>query len=141
MTLTSIILILKRPQNDLDLNHINTLKQNNLGSNSQNGQFYKSDLDLMTLVLTLDLDMIKMYHHTKNEVSVMAFKSYSLYRHTDRQTHRQYENITFPHTRAVIKQNNYKPVVIFLVSSDVKLTTGPLSLAQKLYCCHWDRLW
>ena len=44
----------------------------NLVSNSQNSQFYKSDLDLepMTLVLKLDLDMVKIYHHTKNEVSV-----------------------------------------------------------------------
>ena len=34
--------------------------------------FTKSDLDLdpMTLVLKLDLDMVKMYDHTKNEVSM-----------------------------------------------------------------------
>ena len=44
----------------------------NLGPNSQNDQFYKSDLDLdpMALVLKLDLDMVKMYHHTKTEVSM-----------------------------------------------------------------------
>ena len=28
------------------------------------------DLDLMTLVLKFDLDMFKMSHHTKNEVSM-----------------------------------------------------------------------
>ena len=32
----------------------------------------------MTLILKLDLDMIKMYLHTKNEVSVKWFISYSL---------------------------------------------------------------
>ena len=41
--------------------------------NGQNNQFYKSDLDLdpMTLVLKLDLDMVKMYHHNKSEVSML----------------------------------------------------------------------
>ena len=36
----------------------------------ENMMFYSFDLDLkpMTLVLTLDLDMVKMYLHTKNEV-------------------------------------------------------------------------
>ena len=69
-------LILKRPQNDLDLEvHINILswlQQKNLGSNSQNDQFNKNDLDLgsMALVLKLDLDMVKMSHHTKDEVSM-----------------------------------------------------------------------
>ena len=39
------------------------------------------DLDIDPMILTLDLDMVKMYHHTKNEV-------YSLNRwvHTERQT-------------------------------------------------------
>ena len=66
-------LILKRCQNDLDLemtltfDHIKTMQQKNLGFNSQNDQFY---LDPVTLVLKLELDMVKMYHHTKNEVSM-----------------------------------------------------------------------
>ena len=30
--------------------------------------FYSFDLDPMTLVLKLDLDIVKMYLHTKNEV-------------------------------------------------------------------------
>ena len=31
---------------------------------------YDLDLDPMTLTLKLDLDVVKMYHHTKNEISV-----------------------------------------------------------------------
>ena len=34
----------------------------------ENMMFYSFDLDPMTLVLKLDLDMVKMYLHTKNEV-------------------------------------------------------------------------
>ena len=58
-------------------------------SNSQNSQFYKSDLDLepMTLVLKLDLDMVKIYHHTKNEVSVSRHTK--VIACTDRQTDRK----------------------------------------------------
>ena len=65
----------------------------------------------MTLVLKHDLDMVKMHYHTKNEVfmsrhsKVIAqthtYTHTHTHRWTDRHTHRQYENITFPHTRAV----------------------------------------
>ena len=50
---------------DLDHDdHINTMT---LVSNSQNNQFYKNDLDPMTLVLKkLHLDMVKMNQLTKN---------------------------------------------------------------------------
>ena len=47
-----------------------------LVSNRLNNQFYKSDLDCdldfdpMTLVLKPALDVAKMYHHTKYEVSM-----------------------------------------------------------------------
>ena len=62
----------------------------------------------MILVLKLDLDMVKMYHYTKNEVS-MLLHSKVIVRHrhiyTDGQTDRQYENINFPHTRAVKKES------------------------------------
>ena len=56
----------------------------------------------MTLILKLDLDGVKMYHHTKNEVSMS--RHLEVNRHIDRHTHthRKYENITFPHTRAVM---------------------------------------
>ena len=52
----------------------------------------------MTLILKLDLDMVKMYHHTKDEV-YMSTHSKDVAR-TDRQTdmdthtHRHDENIT-----------------------------------------------
>ena len=58
----------------------------------------------MTLIHKLDLDMVEMYLHAKNEFSVKGFKSYSLNRQTDRQTNRQTdmtENITYPHTQVV----------------------------------------
>ena len=72
--------------------------------------FYSFDLDLdpMTLILKIDLDMVKMYLHTKNEVpsysgsKVIAWTD----RQTDGQTHRQTDSseiITYPHTRMVIK--------------------------------------
>ena len=37
----------------------------------------------LTLVFKLDLDMVKMYHHTKNEVYMLR---HSKVRHTDRHT-------------------------------------------------------
>ena len=52
----------------------------------------------MTSILKLDLDMVKMYHHTKNEVSmstgskVIAQTDTQTDIQTDRQTHN--ENIT-----------------------------------------------
>ena len=57
-------------------------------SDSQNNQFDKSDLDLdpMTLVLKLALDMIKMYHHTTNKVYMSGHSK--VVAQTDRQTHR-----------------------------------------------------
>ena len=68
----------------------------------------------MTWILKPDLDMVKMYHHTKNEVSMLRYSKViaqtdthtdtQMDRQTDRHTHThtQYENITFPHTWAVI---------------------------------------
>ena len=56
----------------------------------------------MTLILRPDLDMVKMYLHTKNEVSmskgpeVIAWTDRNTDRHTD-----MTENITYPHTRLV----------------------------------------
>ena len=41
----------------------------------------------MTLVLKFDLDMVKMYYHTKNEVSLSRHSK--VIAHTDRQTDRQ----------------------------------------------------
>ena len=56
----------------------------------------------MTLILKLDLDMVKMYHHTKNEVSVSTGSK--VIAQTDRQTHiqththRQTDTHTHTHT-------------------------------------------
>ena len=58
----------------------------------------------MTLILIFDLDMVNMYHHTKNEVSmstgskVVARIDRQIHTHkqidTHTETHRQDENIT-----------------------------------------------
>ena len=68
----------------------------------------------MTLILNLDLDMVKMYLYTKNEVSMWRGSKVIAWTDihteswtegwTDRQTNGQTdmtENITYPHTRVV----------------------------------------
>ena len=50
----------------------------------------------MTLILNLDLDIVKMYHHTKNEVS-MSTTSKVIAR-TDRQTDTDTHTLTHTHT-------------------------------------------
>ena len=52
-----------RPWNDLDLDDHITGKD--WASNKQNSSFYHSDLELdpLTLVLNLNLNIVKMYHH------------------------------------------------------------------------------
>ena len=62
----------------------------------------------MTLILKLDLDMVKIDLHMKNEVPSPMIQSYSLSRQTQRDTptDRQTdltEIIIYPHTRIVIK--------------------------------------
>ena len=65
--------------------------------------FYSFNLDPMTLVLKRDLDLVKMYLHTKNEVpsysgsKVMAWTDKHTDRKTDRQTH------THIHTQTQVK--------------------------------------
>ena len=65
----------------------------NLASNSQNNQLFKSDLDLhpMTLVLELDLDIVKMFHQTKNGVSMSRHSK--VVACTDRQTDSHLDHI------------------------------------------------
>ena len=53
----------------------------------------------MTLILKLDLDMVKTYLHTKNEVPM--WRGSKVIAWTDRQTD-MIENSTYPHTRVVI---------------------------------------
>ena len=64
-----------------------------------NKPIYQSDLDLgpRTLILKLDLDMVKMFHHTKNEVSR------SRHSKVDTLTDKQSENIVLPHTQPVTR--------------------------------------
>ena len=50
----------------------------------------------MTLVLKFDQDIVKMYNHTKNQVSMSRHSK--VIAQIDRHTDRQYENITFLHT-------------------------------------------
>ena len=52
----------------------------------------------MTLILKLDLDMIKMYSHTKNEVS-MSRGSIVIAEQTETQTDRQTDRHTHTHTQ------------------------------------------
>ena len=69
----------------------------------------------MTLILKLDLDMVKMYLHTKNEVSMSRVQK-SWLEQTETQTDRHTDmtkNITYPHTRVVISSSLYR----FYVSS------------------------
>ena len=60
------------------------------------------DFDPMTLILKLDLDMVKMYLYTEDEVpsysssKVIAWTDTQTHRHTDRQTDLS-EIITYPH--------------------------------------------
>ena len=52
-------------------------------------EFYPFDLylDPVNLVLKIDLDIVKMYVYTENDVCrLQEFKSYILNRQTDRQT-------------------------------------------------------
>ena len=56
----------------------------------------------MNLMLKLDLDMFKMYHHTKHEISMSTYSKVTAqtdthrdrHTHIDRQTHRHDKNIT-----------------------------------------------
>ena len=50
----------------------------------------------MTLILKPDLDIVKMYHHTKNKVSISTGSKVIAQTdtHTHRHTHRHDENIT-----------------------------------------------
>ena len=50
----------------------------------------------LTLILKLYLDVVKMHHHTKNEVSMPTHSK--VIARTDRQTHRQTHTHTHTHT-------------------------------------------
>ena len=65
----------------------------------------------MTLVLKLDLDIVKMYHHTKNEVSMSTpskvIAQTDTQTDTDTHTHRHDENITSTAYAGGNKPNGY----------------------------------
>ena len=77
----------------------------------------------MTLILKLDLDMVKMYHHTKNEVSMSTGSKVIPRTHTHTDTHTQThthnthththththttKTLPLPHTREVKMSNNH----------------------------------
>ena len=75
----------------------------------------------MTLILQLDLDMVKMYLHTKNEVSMSSSSKVIAWtdRNTDRQTHRQ------THRQTDMTENiTYTRVVKSLVTMNTCLTVS-----------------
>ena len=80
----------------------------------------------MTLILKFDLDMVKMYLHVKNEVSmlrgskVIAWTDRNTDRQTDTQTHRHTDmtkNITYPCMQVVI--------IIFIMNERNPWATSP----------------
>ena len=52
---------------------LTNFRKKEFGVQQSKKPFYQSDLDLkpMTLILKLDLDMVKMSHHIKNEFSIL----------------------------------------------------------------------
>ena len=72
----------------------------------------------MTLILKLDLDIVKMYHHTKNEVSMSTASKViaqtdthtQIDTQTDRHTHTHTDTmktLPLPHTREVNMMNTF----------------------------------
>ena len=57
---------------------------------------------------------------------------------TDRQTHRQYENITFPHTRAVniihhfISVTLIKAMILYLYNTFQQFITGKIDISNNI---------
>ena len=73
----------------------------------------------MTLILKLDLDIVKIYHHTKNEVSMSTGSKViaqtdthtDTHTHTDMHTHTHYENIT---STAYAGGNKYQMISLII---------------------------
>ena len=66
-------------------------------------------------MLKLNLDVVKMCHHTKMQFLCQGIQKTDTQtnRHTDKQTHRQNENITFQHTWAVKMKFLYEGIQKF----------------------------
>ena len=92
----------------------------------------------MTLILKLYLDMVKMYLHTKNEVSMSRSSKVIVWtdRNTDTQTDTQTdmtENITYPHTRVVIKMDESEGCLLRLIDSELSRPQFHLPLLMPLF--------
>ena len=67
----------------------------------------------MTLALELDLDIVKMYVCTKNEIPIFSLNRYRYRIDIDRRTDST-EYITYRHTRMVIKMVHLPEIHIFV---------------------------
>ena len=96
----------------------------------------------MTLVLRFDLDMVKMYHNNKNEVSMSMYSK--VIARTERETRRQYEKILPSRTRdpespilhsIVIKYNSHNFLAKYRLKFGVLMFLAQLSQRQR---CLYD---
>ena len=85
---------------DHDLRHVNQVKLMYM-QQKWNFLWDDHDLDPMTLILKPDLDIVKMYHHTKHELSMS--NASKVIAQTDRHTDTT-KTLPLPPTREVIKQ-------------------------------------
>ena len=73
----------------------------------------------MTLILKLDLDMVKMYMHTKNEVSMS--RGSKVIARTDRNTDRQTDGQTHLGKYVFFTPKNWRTSVFFFVELMITL--------------------
>ena len=90
----------------------------------------------MTLILKLDLDMVKMYLQAKNEVK--RFKSYSLnrqkHRQTDTQTHRHTDRQTDRHTGRQTDRHDRKHYLPAYAGGNNLMKTGNRGRIEHTFC-------
>ena len=104
------------------------------------GYFFSYDLNLdpMTLILKLDLDMVKIYMHTKNEVSM--WRSSKVIAWIDRQTHRHDWKYYLPRYCYKFIPNItklFKAIWTMEASFSKPLqTTQPIRMQGQQKCCH-----
>ena len=98
----------------------------------------------MTLIFVLDLDMVKMYHHTKNEVSVSTASKViawtDRHRHTDTHTdvctHTHTHRCTHIYTQTLLKHYLYR------IRASKILPAFLLPKTEKAWCgLSWSLLW
>ena len=86
----------------------------------------------MTLILKLDLDMVKMYLHTKNEV--VQKMDTKIDRQTDIQTDTT-ENTTYPHKR-VVKMFQYFQTMYHLKTKNNQIVPDYIRRRHQEQCTH-----